>query len=492
MRKLLKNASSSFIKIRSLGLRLSPSQIYEICKDDERSFISDSRLEKYIINGRIQVGSWEDSFYTDSYEGLIYLKTEFDNNAYTLDGTTLTAFTPIVVTDSTTGVKSTSIFMNILTLMKELYNDSSSPIYDSDFQKFIGTGGREQEHLGRTLNIETIHNKLGWHEKEIKTAGFRGPASLLVYYGYPNSFNSGTNGWVNEKVAQDMAKYDLIVLGNGVANSDHADYSNTQVIIPRIKALNPSALIFGYIDATLSQANFETQVGEWETLQVHGIFFDQCGYDYGTTTTNSRAAMNTKVNYVHNRAYANLCFMNCWNMDHIIGTANDTSYPNSTWNDSTSASTLTYNDWYLLESFVVNTTAYSSTDNIESASDWLVRGVKAIGHRSTYGINLAAVGIIDKDNASAQTLFNFHYISSLMFCLEAVGSSDTAYAASSVTVNFYTRPDITGLGRLWIESPAVKQDLTDTDIYWRYCQFGRLKLDFSSGAKTSSITKDFS
>ena len=287
-----------------------------------------------------------------------------------------------------------------------------------------------------------------------------------------------------------MAKYDLIVLGDGVAGTGHADYANTSVIIPRIKVLNPSAQIFGYVDAAHDLTTFQGEVDDWNDLAVHGIFFDQAGYDYGSTSTNSRTAMNTKIDYVHGRSSAKLCFMNCWNMDHIIGTTNDTSYPNSTWNSGAVASTLTSSDWYLLESFVVNTSSYSG-DHMESASDWKYRGDKAVTHRSTYGINLAAVGIIENGHASAQALFDFHYISALMYALEAVGSSDIYYAGSSVTVPFYDRPDLSGIGRIWIESPSVTADVSDSDVYWRYAQFGRFKLDFSSGALVSTITKDF-
>ncbi len=43
-------------------------------------------------------------------------------------------------------------------------------------------------------------------------------------------------------------------------------------------------------------------------------------------------------------------------------------------------------DYYLLESLAVNSADY--TNDYEVVSDWNIRGVKAIGHRYTYGINL--------------------------------------------------------------------------------------------------------
>ena len=491
MKKLIKNPDDTYISINSLSLTLSPGEVYDIPSEYQDQFRVNEELINYVKDGTLQIGPNSSTFYTDPLDGEVWLRTEFDGDSYLIDGSSIVDYTPAIVTDGYTGKKGTNLFMDILSLMKELYNDPSNPLYEADFQKFIGADGRELEHLGRTSTLESIHNKSGWHEKEIKQYGFKAPSNLLIYYGYPNSFNSGSNAWYNEKVAQDMAKYDLIVLGTGVEAPTHPDYANTQIIIPRIKALNPSALIFGYVNGADILATVQTNVNNWNTLGVHGIFFDQAGYDYGTTATNSRTAMNTKIDYVHGMTYAKLCFMNCWNMDHIIGTTNDASYPNSTWNSGAVASKLTYNDWYLLESFIVNTGAYSG-DHMESASDWKYRGDKAIAHRYTYGINLAAVGIIANGTSNAQALFDFHYISSLMYSLEAIGSSDLYYAANSVTVPFYNRPNLTGLGRIWVEYPSVTQDTTDADVYWRYAQFGRFKLDFSSGALVSTITKDFS
>ena len=490
MVKCIKNPGTSYITVTSLSLTLSPGEVYNIDGELQDQFSTNTELINYVKVGTLQIGPNTSTFYTNAQEGEVWLRTEFDGDAYLIDGTSIVEYTPAIVTDSYTEKKGTNLFMDILSLMKELYNDASNPIYEAGFQKLIGVGGREVEHLARTLNLETIHGDTGWHSREIKMYGFKAPANLLIYYGYPNSFNSGTNGWSNEAVAKDMAKYDLIVLGNGVSDPGHGDYANTQVIIPRIKALNPYAKIFGYVDAALSLSAVQEDIDDWEDLEVHGIFFDQAGYDYGTTTTNSRSAMNTKVDYVHAQTHAKLAFMNCWNMDHIIGTTNDASYPNSTWNSGAIASTLTSDDWYLLESFVVNTGAYSG-DHVQSKSDWTIRGNKAVSHRSTYGINLAAVGIIENGHAGAQDLFDFHYISSLMYALDAIGSSDTSYASSSVTVPFYDRPDLSGIGRIWVESPSVTADVSDSDVYWRYAQFGRFKLDFSSGALVSSIIKDF-
>lgn len=250
-------------------------------------------------------------------------------------------------TDSVTGLKGPPPFMLGLHNEREILNPSTNPLYVPTFKSLNQ----------RIADLETVHsgNRINWHQRQILEASYRGPGRLIVYYGWPNSFNSGVNGWNNEKVAVDLARYNMVVLGSGVADPSHGDYSNTSVIVPRIQALNPRCLIFGYVDTTLAQGTFEGQVDDWETLGVSGIMMDKAGYDYGTT----RTQFNTRVEYVHEADL--LVIANAWNMDHIIGTTNDPSYPNTTYNSGEVASSLVDSDYYLLESFPINTQIASSS-----------------------------------------------------------------------------------------------------------------------------------
>ena len=461
------------------------------------------------------------------------------------------------VVDGPSGMEGPFEVMQGLVNRRELYNDSENPLYvASGFTPILGSSGWGEDHANRVNNLETIHGKLGWHNQEVIKSIFSRPKDLLIYYGWTNSFNSGTNGWDNELVAQDMAKYGLVVLADGLeelydsgthTGSDnasvltdstkswttdehvgkmlvnvtdgsvgsitantattitasltggtdndwdagdeyeirHADYISMSMIVTRIKELNPNSLVFGYVSIDQEISPFQSKVDEWDAVGVHGIFLDEAGYDFGRT----RTEFNVRVDYVHGSTNSNICFVNAWNMDHIIGTANDTSYPNATYNAGVVESNLTQNDWYLLESFPVNTLVYTGTSGYEGASEWLARGVKAVNHRANYGINIASVGIIANGNGSAQDLFDFQFVSSLMFSLDAVGTSDDYYGSSSATVTFWTRPDITKLGNLWDLSPTVVQDDGDSDVFWRYVDFGRLALDFSSSAEDSTVQK---
>jgi len=312
---------------------------------------------------------------------------------------------------------------------------------------------------------------------------YTSPKNLLVYYGWLNCFNPSINNYNNEKVAQDMAKYDIIILGEGLQNPTHTDYANTQVVLPRVKALNPTVLIFGYVNTLYTLADFQTATDQWDALQVNGIYMDEAGYNCGTT----RSDFNTRIDYVRLRTYSNICFVNSWNIDHIIGTADDAEYPNSTWNPSLVESKLIEKDWYLLSSFSVDTVSFSGNNGYEDKEEWYIRGSKAIERRATYGINLASVGIIGNNSAKGQELFNFLSLSSIMFSLDACGSTDTNYGASSSTVYSWHRPNTVELGKLWSPNLEVSVDILDNDIYYRYTDHSKLVLDFSTGAQLSEI-----
>lgn len=254
--------------------------------------------------------------------------------------------------------------------------------------------------------------------------------SLLIYYGYLNSFNSAQHSWDNEAVAQEMKDYDLLVFGDGIQNPTHPDYSNSQIIIDRIKVLNSSAKIFGYVTVNQPKADFQNKVEQWNDLGVHGIFMDEAGYDYGTVQTNGRDALNEKIGFVRSQDIIEYCFVNCWNPDHVLNRNDDPSFPNATWNPNDNDSLLTENDYYLFESFPVNTTAYSGSNNLQPGADWIARVQKAVGLSTP--VKMVASGIIDEANPNAQGLFNVLLSNAyLCGCLEGVGSSDTSYGSIS-------------------------------------------------------------
>lgn len=307
------------------------------------------------------------------------------------------------------------------------------------------------------------------------------PKSLLIYYGWVNAFNSADNGWDNKKVAKDMARYNMIVFGSGIEETTHGDNANINIVLPRIKVLNPECELYGYVTTNQTYSNFKTKVDKWiNNRSVEGIMFDEAGYDYGSVSTNGREALNAKIDYCHSKGLK--CFINAWEIQHIFGENEDVSYPDTTWNANGHDINLSDNDWYLLESFAI-----TAVDAYESKTSWKARGEEAL---EKIHCNVAGSGCIE-EGAGDQDKFDFIYTSSLMFDLDAISSGDYAssvsYGASSAKTKKYVNPDICGIGDT-LENTVVQDD-SDTDVYFRFLSHGRLKLDFSSGSESSEIEK---
>ena len=331
---------------------------------------------------------------------------------------------------------------------------------------------------GQVSNLENIHSKAGWHTQQIKQALYLRPRDLLVYYGWPSAFNSAENQWNLDKVSQDMARYGLIVLGQGLEDPGHGDHTSTVQIIQKVKALNPSTLIFGYVTANQDIALFEAKADQWIQIAVDGIFADEAGYDFGV----KRTELNERIDYVHGEG--KIIFPNAWNTKHLLGVEDDPSYPNSTYNPNLAPSALTPDDWVLLESFAVNTESY--LDGVEAKEQWAQRGSAMLSLRASHNVNFAAVSMIANDHASAESLFEFAFVSGLMWSLEAFGSSDVSYGSGSATVKLFDRPkSLSDLGGVWSLNPSVQLDLADQNRYLRFLASGKLVLDFNS--KTGSI-----
>jgi hypothetical protein len=293
---------------------------------------------------------------------------------------------------------------------------------------------------------------------------------MLIYYGWLNAFNSAENQWDNEKVANDLAKYNILVFGDGLENPPHGDYANTVVIINRIKAIKPSIKIFGYASTNLDLSVFTGKVNGWSVLGVNGIFMDEAGYDYGKT----REDFNDRVDCVHGKGM--LVFANAWNPDHVFGTAEDVSYPNSLFNPYLIQSNLDGSDWLLMEnSGIVNTMH-------EDMALWQTRVNKVLALHETHKFNYAACSVINNTTANGADLFKFGYCAALIAGANAYGSSDIYYGASSAAVKWWVRPGVAiGAPEAVIGSFGTTQ--------FKYFSSGKIVLNFAIGSELATITK---
>lgn len=162
--------------------------------------------------------------------------------------------------------------------------------------------------------------------------------NLLIYYGWPSGFNSHIvqANWntaiSNPLVAADLARYDLVILADGLEDPNHGDHANTIAIVNMARALNPALKIFGYIDIGNTFAHpvpvMETSAMQWSSLiRVDGILLDEFGFDYATGVwSNSFYRVNRQnhmVSFVHNLINVSTgqpleVMANAWNPDDIF------------------------------------------------------------------------------------------------------------------------------------------------------------------------------
>ncbi len=144
------------------------------------------------------------------------------------------------------------------------------------------------------------------------------PRKLLIYYGWPSAINGAKNYDDNDPqrisvAASEFSAYDYVVLGAHLEESSHGDHKRTLAII----AATHNTMFFGYIDlGTMdlfrnqwSQYNLgtiEQRLEWWKAMGVHGIFFDDFGFDYiyDVDGDDARDRQNAAVNMAHNLGLA--------------------------------------------------------------------------------------------------------------------------------------------------------------------------------------------
>ncbi|SDW66515.1 hypothetical protein [Paenibacillus sp. CF384] len=250
---------------------------------------------------------------------------------------------------------------------------------------------------------------------------------LLIYYATPKLVNNLGN---DAAAAAVFAKYDYVVFGAGLDSPTHSYHVSTQNIIQLIHSLNPSTKIFGYVDLGVSTNNFptgvlQTKIMQWKQMGVNGIFLDDSGYDFLTP----RERLNTTLDFIHNNQLSG--FVNAWKPDDVLGSAVTSMNP-------TGAPThMGRNDFYLLESFVVNTatsnTAYKSNGGYALSSAMKQRGDKVIQYKKQLGVKMLAINIVDYSvytNDQIAKFFQMAEVGSLIFGLDGYGVTGSYYSAS--------------------------------------------------------------
>lgn len=267
------------------------------------------------------------------------------------------------------------------------------------------------------------------------------PANLLIYYSYPSLIN-GANGDIPTAAAA-FGNYDVVVLGDGLETPSHPDSANAGLIMQ--SAATDNTRFFGYVDVGISTQNLtlseiQTEISNWKSLGADGIFFDDFGYDFGTT----RERQNAVVDYAHSLGLPVIA--NGFFVDDVFSSAVDASF-----NASGIATRLTAADFYLYESYQIQ------EGSTVSSSTWRTKADALAAYRASLGTQVLAVTTNDSDNTFSQTQFDYGWHSAVLDGYQGYGWGEYEFSSSGVSdasAPFRTRPT-TNVGSSYASSVST-------------------------------------
>ncbi|MGQ4833697.1 MAG: hypothetical protein ACP6IS_07365 [Candidatus Asgardarchaeia archaeon] len=254
---------------------------------------------------------------------------------------------------------------------------------------------------------------------------------LCIYYGYPLAVN---NVWDIEKAATYFSFFDIVVFGKNLEEPSHEAHNSTKKIISLFHKNKPNGLIFGYLDIGITTSNFSIEtlkqkLEKISAMDMDGVLLDNAGYINETP----RERLNSVVDFAHNLGLS--VMVNAWNPDEVLG-----DYVNPLFNPNGIESFIGKNDFYLNESFVVNTVAFADRDGFQDNMDIIVKSQKSIKYRIKKGVKILGVGIADFSNLIDKDLefyYNFVEAMALVYSFDGYGLCDYMYSSKFGTLHFF-------------------------------------------------------
>jgi len=248
-------------------------------------------------------------------------------------------------------------------------------------------------------------------------AGAQGirPKALLVYYGYPSAINGASS---LSAAAQEFARYDYVLWGDGLEDPLHPDHSNA-VAIGNDPAMARTHL-YGYVDLGVTTRNLpmtkiKGQITRWRALGVDGIHLDNFGYDFGT----SRDRQNAAVDIAHLLGLAVIA-----NGFRPADAFSDVADP--VFNPSGTPCRLGASDFYFYESHGVR------LGQFEDAEDWRARSDSLEAFRARLGFRILSSTSSATDDPAAydEAGFDYAWYAALLYGHEATGWGEYGYCAA--------------------------------------------------------------
>lgn len=286
------------------------------------------------------------------------------------------------------------------------------------------------------------------------------PLRLAIYYGYPSLVN-GSGGNV-ERAAATFARYDVIVLGDGLQFSDVQprrrprgvgadEHRKTRAIINRLRS-RPEAQpeIYGYVDLGSTQAlpmpEIHARARMWRELGATGIFLDEAGYDFGVT----RRRQNEAVEAI--RGLGMRAFLNAFNPDDVFSPEPVPLNRAGGGNPEGHASQLGAQDAFLLESFQVR---LGEPDPWTAAT---ARTARALGYREQFKTRVFGVTTTTAATAArAADLLAYAWWSAVLWGLDGFGWGEPDFSGPSSELPARLEAiDAAGLAGATFTSPVLE------------------------------------
>lgn len=261
----------------------------------------------------------------------------------------------------------------------------------------------------------------------LSTGSSNGIRSLVIFYSPPNIINGR---YSDDYAAGILARYDDIILGDGLQSPSDTYYSSTVSIIQKIAALAPDAVVWGYIDAGVTSSNhsiatLQSQIDQWVAIGAKGIFCDLISYDYGV----SRARQNTIISYIHSKGVGSM--LNSFDASQVFGSSIDATY-----NPSGTPTVADSRDALLMESWICNSDAWSSP-YYATFADIKNRADSALAYRSSLGVRLFATniyGISGHTDTQVRAYNDYTEAFARTFRLDGTGVGVSNYGSSGADI----------------------------------------------------------
>ena len=248
----------------------------------------------------------------------------------------------------------------------------------------------------------------------------RPPLPLAIYYGWPSAvaFEGGTG----IPVAEQFGQFTVVVLGAGLNQPSHPDYSQALALIQELRGRNVE--VYGYIDMgivtqprSLSFAELEDEIDLWQRMGVTGVFWDDAGYEYAGRVSyrNYRDRLASLVQRTHSAGLR--AFLNAWNPDDLF----QVTGPDG---DLVRIPPLQSTDLILAESWFV------SNNRFVNPTTWHLRAEKLAAYRLQQPFRLACVATgSDRSGMEETSQFQAAYWAAVMYGCDLFQYTNPEYSA---------------------------------------------------------------